>query len=50
MTSLSKPKKTARHWRANTFYMLDSYALDIPGKFRKRLQEAIESFGEAAKS
>ncbi|WP_354171732.1 MULTISPECIES: hypothetical protein [unclassified Bradyrhizobium] len=50
VTSLSKPKKKPRHWRANTFYMLDSYALDIPGKLRKRLQEAIESFGDAAKS
>jgi|GEM_PF-1331266 len=50
VTSLSKPKKKPQHWRANTFYMLDSYALDIPGKFRKRLQEAIDSFGDAAKS
>ncbi|MCK1554747.1 MULTISPECIES: hypothetical protein [unclassified Bradyrhizobium] len=50
VTSLTNPKKTARHWRANTFYMLDSYALDVPGKFRKRLQEAIESFAEATKS
>lgn len=49
VTSLSKPKKKPRHWRANTFYMLDSYALDIPGKFRKRLQEAIDSFGDAVK-
>ncbi|WP_439370718.1 hypothetical protein [Bradyrhizobium sp. DASA03120] len=44
VTSLSKPKKKPQYWRANTFYLLDSYALDIPGN------EAINRFGAAAKS
>jgi hypothetical protein len=46
VTSLSQPKKTPPRWRANIFSMLDSDALDLPGKFRKRLLAAIDSFAD----